>query len=364
MKDKFIDITYHQLKARDAKALKESIPGNFIWMSHCAQNFEWISYKFAFFNGAFKESNYSVFVSDEAINKITIPFTLHKRIKDENPAFVLVHGLHNYFQLLHLRWVLGKHVKILVQHHGEQPRGILKRGLLKLSALVVDAFLFTSEETARQLSIPQRKLFLLMEGSTDFQQKNRTEVRIKLKLPEEGPIYIWVGRLIQVKNPLFLLEEIAVFLKKQPTAHLYLMYHDETLLEECRKLTKGLSNVKFLGKVPHQELNDWFSAADYFVSASLREGSGYALCEAMACGCIPIVPSIGAFQFMTGNGEVGLMYEAGKRESLREALIRSETLNKGEAQKKVLNQFRNHLSFEAIADSLFSITGALNKINK
>jgi hypothetical protein len=138
LKEKFIDITYHQLKARDVKALKESIPGNFIWMSHCAQNFEWISYKFAFFTEAVKESNYRLFIRDETINKTTLPFALHKRIKDENPDFVLVHGINNYFQLLHLRRALGKRVKILVQHHGEQPRGILKRSLLKMSALVVD----------------------------------------------------------------------------------------------------------------------------------------------------------------------------------------------------------------------------------
>lgn len=363
-KAKLIEINYRYETLQDLNGLLNLRRVSDHLLQHLTKQFEIHSYGFAMFTCNESRNSICYRVFNKRTSKLSLPFKQHKEIKALRPEFVLVHGISNYFQVMHLKLILGKKSKILVQHHGERPLGIIKRTLLKLSALVVDAFLFTSEETARQLRIPQKKLFLLMEGSTDFKQKNKTEVRIKLKLPEEGLIYIWVGRLIPVKNPLFLLEEVTMFLKERPSAYLYLMYHDETLLEECRKLTRGLINVKYLGKVPHQELNDWFSAADYFVSASLHEGSGYALCEAMACGCIPIVPSIGAFNYMTANGEVGLMYEAGKRESLREALVRSETLNKTEAQKKVLDQFGNHLSFEAIADTLFRITGALNKINK
>jgi len=363
-KAKLIEINYRYEALKDLNELLNLRRVSDHLLQHLTRHFAIYSYGFAMFtcNESRHAIHYRIF--NKRTSKLSLPFKQHKEIKALRPEFILVHGISNYFQVMHLKLILGKQTKILVQHHGERPLGLIKRSLLKLSALAVDAFLFTSQETARQLSIPQRKLFLLMEGSTDFKQKNKTEARLKLKLPEEGLIYIWVGRLIPVKNPLFLLEEVVVFLKERPSAYLYLMYHDETLLEECRKLTKGLSNVKYLGRVPHQELNDWFSAADYFVSASLHEGSGYALCEAMACGCIPIVPSIGAFQFMTGNGACGLMYESGSRKSLQKVLSKSWVLDKSEAQKKVSDQFKNHLSFGAIADTLFSITCALNKINK
>lgn len=364
IKEKFIDLTYHQVKAKSLSELKETIPLNFLWMQQCSKNYDWVSYKCALFTEELEEHDYRLKIQNEKYNKLSIPGDLHRKIKQENPNVVLVHGLNNYLQVVHLRWVLGRRVKLMVQHHGERPSGFLKMTLLRLSALFVDAFLFTSQETARQLRLPQKKPFLLMEGSSDFQVVPQPEARNKLKLPEKEIIYLWVGRLIPVKNPLFFLEEFVLFLKQQPSARLYVIYHEETLLEECLNLTRGQNTIHVLGRLPHEELRDWYSAADYFVSASLHEGSGYALCEAMACGCIPLVPSIGAFQFMTANGACALMYESGSRKSLQEVLAKSLVLDKTQARKKVLKQFNEQLSFEAIAKSLFRITGALHKSNK
>jgi glycosyltransferase involved in cell wall biosynthesis len=363
-KTKLIEINYRYEALQDLNELLRLRQVSNHLLQQLSEHFEITSYGFAMFICDETRNSIRYRIFNKRTSKLSLPFKQHEELKRLHPEFVLVHGISNYFQVMHLKLVLGRKCRILVQHHGERPTGIIKAVLLKLSALFVDAFLFTSEETARQLRIPQRKLFLLMEGSTDFKPKPQSQARIKLKLPEKELIYLWVGRLIPIKNPLFFLEEFTEFLKQQPSARLYVIYHEETLLEECRKISQGHDTIKYLGKVPHEELKEWYSAADYFVSASLHEGSGYALCEAMACGCVPIVPSIGAFQFMTANGACALMYESGSRKSLQEVLAKSWVLDKTEAQKKVLKQFNDQLSFEAIAESLFRITGALHKSNK
>jgi len=50
--------------------------------------------------------------------------------------------------------------------------------------------------------------------------------------------------------------------------------------------------VSLKGKIDNDELSAWYSAADFYISGSHSEGGSYALLEAMACGCIPIVTSI------------------------------------------------------------------------
>ena len=49
-------------------------------------------------------------------------------------------------------------------------------------------------------------------------------------------------------------------------------------------------------------------AADLFVLGSHREGSGYSLIEALACGLPPIVTDIPSFRSLTGAGVVGALW--------------------------------------------------------
>jgi hypothetical protein len=50
-----------------------------------------------------------------------IPFKTHSQIKKLKPDIVLVEGFVFPLQVLMLRRKLGKKVKIIAQHHGEQP---------------------------------------------------------------------------------------------------------------------------------------------------------------------------------------------------------------------------------------------------
>src|SRR5262249_57697044 len=60
------------------------------------------------------------------------------------------------------------------------------------------------------------------------------------------------------------------------------------------------------GGGPASEMAAVLSAADLFVLASRKEGSGYALLEAMACGAVPVVTDIPAHRALLGGGTLGL----------------------------------------------------------
>jgi glycosyltransferase involved in cell wall biosynthesis len=63
-------------------------------------------------------------------------------------------------------------------------------------------------------------------------------------------------------------------------------------------------NVQLLGKVPPVELASMFNAHGILLQPSVMEGFPNAVCEAMLCGCLPIVSDITSMPSIVG-GEVG-----------------------------------------------------------
>jgi len=97
----------------------------------------------------------------------------------------------------------------------------------------------------------------------------------------------------------------------------------------------------------------WYSAADFYISGSHSEGGSYALLEAMACGCIPIVTAIPATLKMTGDGKYGIIFQPGNVEDLANKLNDLSSIDKLALSTSVENYFREELSNTAIADKLF-----------
>lgn len=63
-------------------------------------------------------------------------------------------------------------------------------------------------------------------------------------------------------------------------------------IEELKAI--ATPNVEFTGFVSDEELVDWYQRASVYVQASLHEGFGLSVAEAMSAGCIPVVSDRGA----------------------------------------------------------------------
>jgi glycosyltransferase involved in cell wall biosynthesis len=65
------------------------------------------------------------------------------------------------------------------------------------------------------------------------------------------------------------------------------------------------NNLSFLGKLTQQQLKAEFYRHSYYFQLSSFEGFGCALCEAMLCGCIPIVSQVNILPDIVGEtGEI------------------------------------------------------------
>lgn len=287
--------------------------------------------------------------------KIFIPRRMHLQIKKLQPDVVIVHGLHFPLQVIQLRSMLGKKVKIIVQHHAERPFRGIKRILQKWADRSIDAYLFTSSEMGTDwngIITDKKKIVEIMEASSVFHPVDKNFALSKTKIHGQ-PVFLWVGRLDANKDPLTVVRAFLRFIKKQPGARLYMIYHTDELkhkIETLIRMENGSEDkIVLIGKLPHVEMGYWFNSADFIISGSHYEGSGVAVCEAMSCGCIPILTDIKSFRKITGRGKCGLLYKPGDEKELLSVLLQSRQLNLHEEKTKVLRQFREELSFDAIA---------------
>jgi glycosyltransferase involved in cell wall biosynthesis len=295
-----------------------------------------------------------------------IPFRTHQFIKKERPGIVLVQGFIFPLQVIFLRLRLGRQCKIILQHQAEPP--FKKKKLFqKISDRFVDAYLFTSIDMAAEwidagVIKDLKKCHELPCASTLFIKKDKQQSRQQTGM--DGDVnFLWVGRLNANKDPVTVLRGFEKYFQVNPAAKLYMIYHEDDLLETISYTIEGNNWLKkrvvLVGRIAYQELGTWYSAADYFVSGSRREGGSYALMEAMACGCIPIVTNIPAAMKTIDYGKAGYYYEAGKHEDLSGVLCQLDKEKQAGMISAVMAHFNAHLSPTAITRMLLRICDQL-----
>lgn len=115
-----------------------------------------------------------------------------------------------------------------------------------------------------------------------FYPRERVLVRKKLGLPEERLIVAFTGHFDERKGP----HRLLAATQHMPYLGFIMMGEGPVALNDPR--------ILFKGKVRHEDIPEYLSAADMFVLPTLAEGCCNAIIEAMACG-LPIVSSAKPF---------------------------------------------------------------------
>jgi glycosyltransferase involved in cell wall biosynthesis len=290
---------------------------------------------------------------------LRFPFRLHRFVRRLAPDIVVVHGLHFPAQVILLRLALGRRVYILVQSHADKPPRGLKKVLQKWADRGTNAYLFTSKVMAGEwidagLIRSEDKIRELMVASSVLKKIGREDALARTGVRGD-PVFVWAGRLDENKDPFTLITAFLNFASDLPQARLYMIYQgDELLPQVYAQLAKSpyRDAVVLVGKVAHEEMAWWFSAADFVVSTSHAEAFGLAVAEAMSCGCIPIVTDIPSYRKITADGNCGLLFGTGDPVDLLRAMSRAILMDQRQQQKKVALHFAENLSFTAIAGQL------------
>ena len=312
------------------------------------------------YDGAYEQNGVQYYFTRIKKKVVRFPWRMHRFIKRLQPEIVFVNGFIFPLQIIQLRWKLGKRIKIIVMNHAEKPYTGFRKLLQRQADRCVHTYLFTSKEMGaewvqRGIISNENKITEVMEASSFFYEMDREKARAKTGITGGIP-FLWVGRLDANKDPVTVIKAFGEFVKHQPLATLYMIFQTDELRDEinryCGRDVNLQKAVKLVGKVLHDELLYWYNSVDFIISGSHYEGSGVAVCEAMSCGCIPILTNIQSFRKMTGPAKCGLLYEAGNDKDLLAALLKTRKLDIESERTRVLQQFKEELSFEAIAKKI------------
>jgi glycosyltransferase involved in cell wall biosynthesis len=284
-------------------------------------------------------------------------FSLMTYARSAQADLVFIHSFSFVFQTLALRMTLPSTTRMVIQHHAEQaPGNRLKRFFARLAFHRAHGYLFSSKSIAQSfisagLIDGTNRVHEIMEGSNRISPGSKSEARTALGIGDTR-VFIWVGRLYAIKDPMTLLK---AFTALSGSWRLYLIYSEDQLLDEVKQYIRsnGLTEkIILVGKQPYHAMEQWYRAADYYVSTSRSEGSGYALAEAMAAGCVPIVTRIPSFCYMTENGRSAYLFEAGDHLMLHRVLSGIDHSRYPEMSAEALAAFHTRLSFQAIQEKM------------
>lgn len=101
------------------------------------------------------------------------------------------------------------------------------------------------------------------------------------------------------------------------------------------------ANVLEVPFIPQNELAALYGSSTYYLQLSVSEGFGNALCEAMLCGCMPIVSDTGAMPTIIGDaGHVVLRRDADVLEAtLRSALAGAATRTVEAPRERIITHY-------------------------
>ncbi len=301
-----------------------------------------------------------------ALRKWEIPGLFHSSVRavctsdhSADPVQTAIHlnGLLYPLQLRALRNSLPPDCSIVVQHHADGPWPAFVRPLQRWGLRAADGFFFAAQDLAawwigRGLISKRQRIFEVMEGSNNFRCQDRVPARTRTKMTG-NPVILWVGRLIPLKDPLTVLEGFTRVLHQAPEARLYMAYGTADLLPEVRERISGSQTlaaaVTLLGRIEHSQLEDIYNSSDYFVLGSHREGSGFSLAEAMACGVVPVVTDIPSFRVMTNGGRIGACWQPGSSESFADSFLGVLRQPLCQLSREAHGFFQSQLSYKAIA---------------
>jgi glycosyltransferase involved in cell wall biosynthesis len=144
-----------------------------------------------------------------------------------------------------------------------------------------------------------------------------------------------------------------------PDARLTMVYLRADMLDQVKELIEGdprlRGAVHLRGTVPHGQMEAIYNSADLLLQGSLREWSGLAVLEAMACGVVPVVTDIPSFRLMTDQGRYGRLFPPGDPAALAAQALSVDLAELPRLSAEIRDHFDRCLSFPALARQLQAI---------
>ena len=183
-----------------------------------------------------------------------------------------------------------------------------------------------------QRGIPPERITVIPNGVDieEFPFGATPDVELIRSLGLEGRLVLgFLGSYYAYEGLGLLLAALPAIREKQPNIALLLVGggpDEQSLKDETRRL--GLEDVvRFIGRVPHTVVRNYYSLVDIFTYPRLpirltETVTPLKPLEAMARGGIVLASDVGGHRELIGDGDTGYLFQAGSREALASAVLR------------------------------------------
>lgn len=287
-------------------------------------------------------------------------------LKQFRPDVVHSHMVHaNLFtRLLRLSVRINK---LICTAHSSNEGGLGRMLAYRFTDSLCDLNTNVSQEavdiSVKRRSAPARRIIAMHNGiDTErftFNHESRATLRTQLKLVDQTPLILAVGRFTEAKDYPNLLAAFAQLPYTLDNVQLAIIGTGEdqahiTALAAQLGLT---SRVHFLGL--QRNVHEWMSAADVFVLSSAWEGFGLVVAEAMACERVVVATDCGGVKEVLGD--CGILVPPKNSSALVQGLVQGLSFSP-EAAKKQGQLARERVvqkySLEAITDKWLQLYNA------
>lgn len=286
-----------------------------------------------------------------------------KVIEKENIKFDLIHA--------HFAWSAGyagvkikeKYNKpLIVTGHGYDINDLPQRSK-KFKEEITNVFksadkvLTVSEENSNSLKgmgITDVKVFPNGYAKELFHFRDMQKSREKLNLPLDRKIILTIGNLETVKGYEYLVKALDIVRETNPNS-LCLHIGAGSLEGQLKELVKERnldSHIKFLGRIPHNELVRYFGASNFFVSSSLSEGNPTVMFESLGCGKAFIGTKVGGVPEIISSDAYGFLCNPADEKALAGNILKA--LNTDWDSEKIL-EYSKQFSWENICKNIMQV---------
>jgi glycosyltransferase involved in cell wall biosynthesis len=265
-----------------------------------------------------------------------VNFDILRKLKNDKPDILIVHGWGYFTHWLTLlaAWWLG--IEIWFRSEApiakEHKRGTLVKLMRKLIFEYtlfkkVSRFLYigkSNKQFYEYFGVPEHKFVFTpycidnQKFSLDYENKkqNKDLLRQQIGLNARQKVFLFCGKLIEVKAPFVLLEG---YKKVQSEDTALVIVGDGKLRPEIENYIQqnGLINVKLVGFKNQSEIADFYVLSDVLLLTSVSETWGLVVNEAMNFRLACIVSSgVGCAADLIRDGQNGFVFENGNVQDL------------------------------------------------
>ncbi|MCB1088260.1 MAG: glycosyltransferase [Verrucomicrobiae bacterium] len=218
--------------------------------------------------------------------------------------------------------------------HGYLNSAIRRRNIMEAVSLS-HATICRSGDLAKRLEnagADSAKLHVIYNGvdTENFRVRSRSDAQAQLGLNPEAPHFLFVGNLLPVKNPFFLIQAIQELNRRRSAddlipAHLHLI-GDGPLrgsIETEIAAQNASEWIHLHGRKTPTEIACWMSASTRLCLSSHNEGFPNVILEAMSCGLPVISTDVGGIREKIDRPERGQLVKPGDLEGYVRALADS-----------------------------------------